>query len=522
MYNFAIYDEIQDKYEEDKKLFNEKFKINTTFSLDKSSRQEKEIEPNYFIDSYNKRHYIFKVDDNKHTDNINKINNLYTLDNQNIQDDGIFNSESLIDRMYAHCYKEAYVYSWNNISSNYLHSFSTQIYSTFENMQEIYKQLFSTEKIIREHCAIASLYTVQYLLNKDKTVTAPELASRVQRKGHNQYLEELELGTVTKNYEKNASGKINGIIEDINNNKDHQSESYLGQIVDASVKEGTKYVPLFLSNFSFAIMNNLNKFNAYDKLEKIEQENKSEKLRYKIDSFINSYLMSINDFVCDDKSTVVDKILFYYQKERVFNFELMKSCFIGEDLNDSTENLLLDDTSEIDLIKECMKLPNAFSKTEFVKLFNKETISYFSINPTNIIKKLNSVVFPTYEKLFFITLYEYFNGLSLSKNEILEHMNVELTNYFENNRAQSIDKVINYHSSKPSLDIENVKNKKGILKPTEKVSTMYKLVEHFINNVKFLDENTNIDYESMDANINDRFHEIILGAKDSEFIMKHF
>lgn len=440
MYNYAIYDNIDlnndSKYKCDKELLNNELKINTE---------------------------------------INEISN----------------PQNLINEIYAHCFKEAYYYSWT-----YSSMYSQKLYSVISGGLSYYE--IKEEQLIKEHCVVAALYTVQYLLYKDISITAPQLASGAKGSGHNYIIDlfkkieknkeniEIDFTKLDKyEYEKYESKVINDAIAELweLKQKNELENSYLGQIVNPIVDDNKKRkIPLFLSNFSYGVLRNINVFKPYDLIREINQENE----QGKINNLLREYLYCANNITCSQESTSVDKVLFNYQKERMFNMGLMKICFIGDNNIDNRGLLLIKDpyskldNTDIELMKKCMTLPNAFSRNKFAIWFsnNLDDIDRH-YGAEERIELLSKVIFPIYEKTFFISLYGYCsNHLDNDVNDPLVKMNNILTEYINNNNIYNLidDKRAEFEDYFKCINVD--------IREKEIESKMYEMLEEYFISFK--------------------------------------
>jgi len=509
-----IVNKIECKYNYDKKFLNSELMINTTYDPNVlSEKEEKEVSKievskieKIGCDNKENSNYIIRVKGDRkgiifNNDGSIADNNIVVEDddiveekladekNPVVEDDTV--SVDLIDNIYDHCYKSAFMYSWDYFACNmFLKPYSLLLYSSEENYNKVKQKLHELELLIKEQCIIVSLYTVQYILNKEHTISADTLSS-INFKGFDYYKEHPN-----ESYkDESLYNKINSVLKKVEESRENEKiDSFLGEVLDMMLddmfpdtsnnmyREGNKrLIPLFLCDFLLKAIYNYDKLDLDKSLNTIKNS-KVSNINRKKEAFIKNYINYMNDFICHPtESNWVDKILFYYQKDQVFNCGLIYSCFVGE----NSESPLIKSTN-IELVKECMILQNISFKTEIVKLFDEfeDIQKYFIKEPKEILEVLSSVIIPTFERTFFITLYEYFieNSKSDTK-DTLKKIDKELKSYFNKYALPITDRIFNNKSIDFKMDFKK-NEKKSEINKFERMRILREILECFFNERK--------------------------------------
>lgn len=240
------------------------------------------------------------------------------------------------------------------------------------------------------------------------------------------------------------------------------------------------------------------KFPLNQLLNEIDKEHDNPNKNKKMKNFLMEYSNHCNYFMTDnEKSTDIDKILFHYQKENTFNYQLISKLFFKDSGENEKNAILINEDIDINLIKECMLLPNGFSKFDIYNLFHKDVKKLF--NPKKLLKTLRLFIFPLFEKLFFISFFEY-TKLSIRADakteDILKAMNDKLKAYFEKNKIE-----IFKSSSDRNIDSECIK----FSKEYNALGDIYGLLNYYFNfglqkNYKL----SNLDYEKVDEDLEEQ------------------
>lgn len=516
MYNICLYNEIPDKFYYDKEFLNNDLMISTTYDSctlteKKETGKIEEIQSddnesiNYIIRStedvkFNVEFFIAgesTLPENATMEGVIANDNILpknAITEEHAAKDS-YGSLGVIDKIYDFCYRSAYMYSWDYYVSNMcLKPYSSLIYSTEENYNKIKEAFYEIELLIKEQCLLVTLYTVQYLLNKECTISAGIL-SDIENMGYDYYKEHCiqtvkKVDTSTTSYR-----KINDVLKNIEKSRiDKQIDSYLGEVLNEMLdgtSSGTsneinrkgkeRLLPLFMCNFLFKSIDNYDKLKSDSLLNKIKNTNASNITRKK-EAFVKNYVNCMNDFICyPEKSSLLDKVLFYYQKDQVFNCDLIISCFIGE-----KNNLPLIKNTNTELVKECMILQNIFFKTEIIKLFDyfEDNEDYFIKTPSEILKMLSNVIIPTFERTFFITLFDYIKENSkLTDKGTLEKMYEEIKNFIEMSKTPIIARILNNKIIDFNKDIK-YNNKATEGKQNDRTLILYEILECFFKKRK--------------------------------------
>nr|WP_312577721.1 hypothetical protein [Sedimentibacter sp.] len=468
--DFFIYDEIGEEYNSDKKIINEELLINTSFKV-------------------------------------------------------VNESKNIIKQIYKHCFEEAFCFSW---------SYNLNIPKL--NNCKINNDEVKYEEAIFEHCVISAAYTVQYLLYNDLYIKPSELGNIMEGNGLNS---SIGPGKNKKIKIIEDCTKVEFLVNGVENDKNINIKSHLEELMandNANYIEQTlgvkdKFnISLFLSNFSYVILKNSNMFKPYKSIEDVNKSNDTRKVNKNIKEYLTSYINTVNEISLikgDDFShtTNVDKMLFYYKKERLLHSDYIKFC-----VNKCGLDLYINNTDE-EIIKKCMLLPNVFTRKIFAERFSRS--SYDEESYYNVIDDLNhllNVTFPIFEKAFFITLYEYCttNSKQAEVKKRLKYMNDLLTNYIDNKiykekdfnvllatvnseddtystkQAEDISVYVDIKYKKKSEDNEKVRNDKLKRANNETINNrlnIYELLKYAIENKRLFKNNNILPYKAPLINI---------------------
>lgn len=423
-------------------------------------------------------------------------------------------SKNIVEQIYKHCFEEAFYFSWSS-NQSYIKPNDFKI-----NNDEV-----EYEEAIFNHCVISTMYTVQYLLYKDVFIKPSELGNIIECNGLNYLTNPGKNQKIKVNEDyKEVEFLINGIENDRNTIIKKQlkvltenDNNYIGRTLGTDKSN----ISLFLSNFSYLILENSDLFNAYKLIEDVNKSNNTREINRNIKIFLTSYINAVNEISltkCDDFGHTdnidnIDKIMFYYKKER-----LLHSDYIRFSVNKCGRDLYINNTDE-EIIKKCILLPNVFSRNLFAERFSRnssyEESYYFSINSLD---NLLNITLPIFEKVFFITLFNYCTKCSKQSKlkKRLEFMNTLLKNYIEdkickeevfNNLLATFNSNCNMYLTKQAEEIrefvdikackEDVRSGKDKLKRAdnetiENRANIYKLLKYAIEDNKNQLNNDNI------------------------------
>ncbi len=372
-----------------------------------------------------------------------------------------------IEEIYNHCLKKAKAYTWPNIKKKVLNINEDvisqyekdwgSIFNNDEPIENMYNAQIQDDKIyenaIRDHCIILSLYTVEYLLQKPWNVKISHLGHRIKGMGYNFFS--------TNNYYKNKfkfdydnylkfnklsrdesafPKKIDEVSFDVNNFNRGDSISkkiiynadapILNNIIDLKTEEIS--VPLFLSNFSYSILENSSTATSIEKrindLDKcnanLSKDNLFDEKKKIVDDY-KKWAKGINYYEKFNEPS--DKILFEFEKERQLNIEFIRYCEDSGILNNDTY-------VDLNIIKATMSFPNIFSRNTFIELFLFLSCKYGYYIAEDMVDKLYKETFPILEKNFFISLFEYCKkSQDINVHDVLQNMDSLLKDYIETN-----------------------------------------------------------------------------------------
>ncbi len=414
------------------------------------------------------------------------------------------NYVDLIEQIYKHCYKEAFYFSW---------SFNVKNIKYDKDIADDYNKNY--EKQIFDHCVIAALFTIQYMLYSDNRISIADLTNKVMYNGHNSILEEKLLeanGFVDIDMQR----VIKRTIKKIFDTEGNPNNNYLIRTLGLNIKDVEKNInqdlrnyetatfPLFLSNFSYMSMIKLKKFNSYELIKEVANSTDYRKENINKSNFLSKYYECVKScsFNHDEsllsqdisfKLTPIDKLLLYYKKERLLNSDLIK-YYISKDnggyINNTDERIL----------NLCTMLPNVFSRNVFIDYFGyakyeenndyKNRIYNFSCDSLEF---LINGTFPIFEKTFFITFFDYCSN-KLKKS--LVEMNDILSDYVEKIIFPSI--VIN----DVPVNFKEYFDEKSYEKKSRKKSKVYDILEYSILNTLQINSNNISEFKySWDDNL---------------------
>lgn len=346
-----------------------------------------------------------------------------------------------IRETYSLCLKQAKRYSASTCL-NFL--YSSSLFTDFNNPvdNEIENDVFF-------HCLVSALYTAQYLLLSPKNVTLAKVGKFLKNSGFLSLRESKTLNSryLICKYLRNGSAVTQYTYHSNESRRTAftkkvstlSNRPFFSDYIDIFTDDKKSYfTTLFSTNLTYALI----EYNRlHQPLSLINSINSSsprsryyERVRHFVDNYSINYNSLLNSNLLDQKRysnaseipqslkcKIVDNILFEYQIERIFNFNIVAELFTPRTIKSDIIPALWDN----DMLA-CLSLPNVYSRHKYINMaINNEDL--FSIK--ELVNWLTSTTFPIFENIFFILLYDYFLSLYGDIEKALSSIINEIYNF---------------------------------------------------------------------------------------------